>query len=316
MDATELKRQARIEDLVSRSGFTVTGHGRVLTTEEHDSLKIWLDTNTWYWYRRGIGGDVYDWMQYIDGLTFPEAVERLGEGNCGTCEIPPVRVERIKPAPPLPQDLHLKFHRGLDDAARDWWHGEGIQDEAISRFFLGVVDHQHYGRCYSIPILEDGRLVNLRLRLGNPEKPKDKYRPYASGYGTQLYNSDILTPELGGVVITAGEKKAIVLWQYGIPAVSPTGGCGNWQDAWTTKLQFCRKVYIAFDPGETEAAWKLAGRIGERAHVVNLPEKPDSWIVANGEAAFRWQLRQAEPFADREVWVRRLGKCYWGRMLE
>ncbi len=112
------------------------------------------------------------------------------------------------------------------------------------------------------------------------------------GCGTQLYNADILTPELGAVVVTAGEKKVMVLWEHGIPAVTPTGGCGNWKDEWTTRLSSAASVYIAFDPPEQAAAWKLAEQIGERALVAQCPDKPDDYILQHGRDAFRERLRR------------------------
>ena len=105
-------------------------------------------------------------------------------------------------------------------------------------FLLGACDdHPSYpGRSYTIPVIEGGRLVNLRLRLDHPEKPGDKYRPYRPGYGSQLFNAGAIRATTATVLVTAGEKKAIVLWSKGYTAVSPTNGCSGWQDAWTAKL--------------------------------------------------------------------------------
>jgi hypothetical protein len=200
------------------------------------------------------------------------------------------------PARPLPQNLHYRFHKQLDGdpAARQWWHGQGISDEAIDHFLLGVMEHRYYGRCYTIPVIEGGMLVNIRLRLDKPTGPKgDKYRPLRAGHGSQLFNSDILTPDLKGVIVTAGEKKAIVLWQYGIPAVSSTAGCGHWRSEWNERLRHCEKVFIAYDPLETHHARTLAERLGERAYVVQMPDNPDDYILRQGEPAFRALLSAA-----------------------
>jgi hypothetical protein len=35
----------------------------LFTTSEHDSLRIWTHTNTWYWFSRGIGGGLKEWLQ-------------------------------------------------------------------------------------------------------------------------------------------------------------------------------------------------------------------------------------------------------------
>jgi len=328
-NAAVLRENASIEELVQKAGFTIDGRGHTLTTKEHESLTLYTGTNSWYWFSKGVGGSTIDWIMFYYNVGFSEALDIL-EGYTSlqaseAAALPSARddfsgihvPEPVPPPPDLRQDLHLVYHRRLDPAARQWWHDQGIDDEAISRFFLGVCDdHPQYGRAYTIPVIERGKLVNLRMRLHEPPKPKDKYRPWASGYGTQLFNSDILTPELGSVIVTAGEKKVIVLWSNGLSAVSPTGGCTNWRDEWTTRLQFCHKVYIAFDPNETAAAWKLASKIGERAFVVNLPDKPDDFLMTNGPDEFRKYIETAEPVVDYDYWERQLGgNRLWGKML-
>lgn len=54
-----------IVDLISDK-FTVepvsTG---ILTTTEHDSLRIWGDCNKWWWYSKGIGGGVKEWLDFF-----------------------------------------------------------------------------------------------------------------------------------------------------------------------------------------------------------------------------------------------------------
>ena len=319
MDAERIRQRVRIEDVITRSGVELTGKGRYLRSKRHDSLVVDTVAQMMNWNSRGIHGDVFTWLEETQHLTFAEAARQLEAGCVGISILPIAPARPVEPAPELRQDLHLQYYRNLDDPARQWWHGQGISDEGIARFFLGVCDfHPLYRQTtYTIPVIEQGKLVNVRHRLSAPSVPQDKYRPECAGLGAHLFNGDILTPELAGVVIVAGEKKAIVLWQSSIPAISSTAGCGHWPDEWTTRLQFCRKVYLAFDPGETAAAWKVAEKIGERAFVVNLSDKPDDYILAAGADAFRQQLREAEPYADRNYWHRQLpGRALWGKELE
>ena len=187
----------------------------------------------------------------------------------------------------------------MDAEARRWWRQQGIAEAAQDVFLLGVCDdHPSYpGRCYTIPVIEGGRLVNLRLRLSRPEKPGDKYRPYRPGYGSQLFNAGAIRATTATVLVTAGEKKAIVLWSKGYTAVSPTNGCSGWQDAWTAKLAHVPRVLILFDPTETEAAEKLARRLGRQALLVDLPDKPDDFILQHGRTAFARRLQRARRVA-------------------
>lgn len=36
----------------------------IYTTQEHDSLKIFVTTNSWYWFSRRVGGDAKFWLKY------------------------------------------------------------------------------------------------------------------------------------------------------------------------------------------------------------------------------------------------------------
>ncbi len=87
-----IKEQISIVDLIARAGLTVAGHGRVLATVEHDSLKLFTDTNTWYWFSRAIGGDVFDWWILQHNCDFRRALEDLA--NLAGVELTPLTPER------------------------------------------------------------------------------------------------------------------------------------------------------------------------------------------------------------------------------
>ena len=300
----EQLRQLDIVEVVAATGLTVVKVGANWSTREHDSLMLWPRTRSWFWFARGVGGDVIAWAGYAlfgdrwrsdDPDMFKEACASLLNKR-----LPPAPRSVLapeKPPAPLPQDLHLKMHAALQDADLTWWLGKGLGIAAIDRFKNGVYQHSIYGRCYTIPIVEDGALVNIRMRLENPADAKSKYRPFDSGRGTQLFNCDVLTDKVHGVIVTAGEIKAEVLSQFDLPAVSPTGGCSNWRPEWTPRLQYCKLVYIAFDPKEEAAAERLAGQIGERARIVTLPDKPDDFVLTYGADALRYHLKHALPLA-------------------
>ncbi len=71
-----IKAATPVLDLIGQT-FTIIGHGSVLTTVEHDSLKIWKETNSWYWFSKGMGGDVLDWYQHIHRCDLATAIEHL-----------------------------------------------------------------------------------------------------------------------------------------------------------------------------------------------------------------------------------------------
>jgi len=74
----EIKARIPIVDLVGQS-FTVTGRGRVLTTKEHDSLKLWPEQGRWWWFSRNEGGDVLDWYRHVQRCDLPTAIDALAE---------------------------------------------------------------------------------------------------------------------------------------------------------------------------------------------------------------------------------------------
>jgi len=107
----EIKQRLAIIDVVSRCGLTVTGQGRIRTTQEHDSLKLWTETNTWYWFSRGVAGDVFDWWMQHHGCDFRQALEDLA-GLAG------VELRPLSPERQVEVDAARAGRRILDLAAR------------------------------------------------------------------------------------------------------------------------------------------------------------------------------------------------------
>lgn len=72
----QIKERTRIEDLVGED-YTLTGRGAVLSTKEHDSLKIWPRTQTWHRFSTGEGGDIFDYYMWQHKCDFRTALEDL-----------------------------------------------------------------------------------------------------------------------------------------------------------------------------------------------------------------------------------------------
>lgn len=193
---------------------------------------------------------------------------------------------------------HLRYHEGLTEEAREYWWGEGITDESIDKYLLGWCP-----RCptcpespsYTIPITRRGVLQNIRHRLQRPNGG-GKYRPHCGGLGNQLYNADLLDESRNSIVVTEGEKKAIVSTQSGFDAV---GICGkhSFRREWLDWFNGIEIVYIALDPDAMESAYRLGALFGKRARVVSLPAKLDDMIVQYGASSgdIEQYLRWARP---------------------
>jgi DNA primase len=72
----EIKQRIKLTDLVGET-FSISGKGRILTTVEHDSLKLWVNDNRWWWFSRSVGGDVLDWWQHIHRCDLHTAIDDL-----------------------------------------------------------------------------------------------------------------------------------------------------------------------------------------------------------------------------------------------
>lgn len=84
MDIERIKSEIPIESLVARSGLTVISDGsHRLTTEEHDSLKLFTNNNSWTWYSqagrngKAQGGSVIDWYMLSHQCSQRDAIKAL-----------------------------------------------------------------------------------------------------------------------------------------------------------------------------------------------------------------------------------------------
>lgn len=142
----QINANLKIQDLVAET-FTVTGRGRVLTTNEHDSLKLFTDTNSWYWYSLGVGGDLLDWWQHQKRCGFRAALEDLAAK--ANVELRPLSDEQCQQIAEQRCEREQRrsiltiaaqhYHEMLmaSPAAIAYCHGRGWTDETILREQIG-----------------------------------------------------------------------------------------------------------------------------------------------------------------------------------
>ena len=87
VDLAALKSRHPLGDVVEAAGVQLRGRGRVrqgvcpFHQESEGSFTVYADTSRFYCFGCGVGGDVLDFVQRAEGLTLPEAIQRLGGGT-------------------------------------------------------------------------------------------------------------------------------------------------------------------------------------------------------------------------------------------
>ena len=99
-EKNEARNVSTIEMLKARFGFSFKRKGSNYYCVEHDSLIINQDQRGWHWNSRGIsGGDAISFLQKIERLTYPEAVNSiLGERRSyALSPMPEKKIEKKQP---------------------------------------------------------------------------------------------------------------------------------------------------------------------------------------------------------------------------
>ena len=82
MTRIKIVKQKAILDVAESLGYSFRRlSGQIYEHPDHDSFRIFADTNTFKWFSRDIQGDVIDFVQLVAGVTFKEAVSYLETGD-------------------------------------------------------------------------------------------------------------------------------------------------------------------------------------------------------------------------------------------
>ena len=153
VDIAALKARHSLGDAVEAAGVRLRGRGRVrqgvcpFHDEAEASFTVYADTEKFYCFGCGEGGDVLDFIQRVEGLTLPEAIRRL-DGSPG---LAPGAVKRpaatrrpsaavVPPRDPALLTAAVRFYGGRlrrSHAAREYLASRGVGLEAAVRLGLG-----------------------------------------------------------------------------------------------------------------------------------------------------------------------------------
>ncbi len=316
VDLQELKARHPLGDAVEAAGIALRGKGRVrqgvcpFHQEVEGSFTVYADTERFWCFGCGAGGDVLDFVRRMEGFTLPEAIRRLddGSGPVARAAVPVQatgRQRRTNPAGIPPRDPALltaaaRFYAGQlrrGGAARDYLASRGIGVAAARRLGLGYAPGKGL-RAH----LESGGFGQDRQRASGLflERGAERFAGMvtvpdtASGRVRWLTGRAIYpnaTPRFQAVpgpkpalglgrlgssppflVLAEGVFDWLTLAAWGYPACAALGTQGMERVA--TALKGCPRVFLAFDnddAGNTAAAG-LRNLLGRRAAVVNLPQ--------------------------------------------
>ena len=312
VDIPALKARHPLGAVVEDSGVRLRGRGRVrqgvcpFHDEVEGSFTVYADSERFYCFGCGEGGDVLDFIRRAEGLSLPEAIARLdGSPGCKPRAVNRPAGPRPKADAALPpRDSNLltaaaRFYAGqlrLDSNAQAYLASRGVGPAAAARLGLG-----------SAP---GSGLRDVLESLGFSEK-----RLRDSGLfmarGAERFAGTVVVPDVSGGLVhwlvgraidpdrtprfqaLPGPKPALGLgrlgraplwaivtegvfdwlalagWKFPACAALGTQGVERVADA----LRGCARVFLAFDSDDAgrEATERLGNLLGRRAVAVALP---------------------------------------------
>ncbi len=239
-----------LEELIGEDYKVIGSDGRWAKTEEHSSLVIDREKDIFFWNSKGIVGDAFIYLTKVRGMPVHAAREFLRAKDYKATYIFTFTDKADVVA--LPELVTIFWENGKDN--REYWYHRGLTDDTINRFQLG-----YYEGWYTLPIFIDNTFRNFQLRKDNPKT----IRPWYRGVGPLLFNADIM--KLTDIIyITEGPVDAILLNQYGIPAISHTAGADGWNKEWFKYFINQKKIYLVYDNDDAgrNGAKKVAKELG------------------------------------------------------
>ena len=335
VDIPALKARHPLGDTVEASGVRLRGRGRVrqgvcpFHEEAEGSFTVYGDSERWYCFGCGLGGDVLDFIRRAEDLTLPEAIRRLDGGAYPTI-IRSERTRRRKAAAPPPCDPALltaaarfyarQLRRHLEGL--DYLASRGVGPDAAIRLGLGyspgrglrqslesdgfserrIRDSglfmergaERFAEMVVVPEVSGGLVRWLKGRaVSSNAKPRFQAPPGPK----PVLGLGRLGPTPQWVVVTEGVFDWLALAAWDIPACAALGTKGVERVA--AALRGCPRVFLTFDSDEggLEATLCLAALLGHRAAVVTLPEGvgdvAELATLPDGRAIFLSLLAQA-----------------------
>jgi len=337
VDLAALKERHPLGGVVEAAGVRLHGRGRVrqgvcpFHEEAEGSFTVYADTERFYCFGCGEGGDVLDFVRRAEGLSLPEAIRRLDASPPTTAPVrrsARKRRNRDAVAPPDPALLVVaaRYYAGLlrrNREARAYLASRGIGPETAARLGLGFAPGrglrealtfggfaearvresglltergERFAGMVTVPEIAGGR---VRWLAGRAIDPGRSPRFQALLGPKPVLGLGRLGPAPPWAVLTEGVFDWLLLSEWGLPSCAALGTQGMERVA--VALRGCPNIFLAFDGDDAgrEATAALAGLLGRRAAAVALPEGVgDVAELATHHEGRRVFLRQLERAAS------------------
>ena len=338
VDISALKARHPLGDTVEAAGIKLRGRGRVrqglcpFHREAEGSFTVYSDSERWYCFGCGEGGDVLDFIRRTENLTLPEALRRLdgGFGPTPKAAVRPATPQLQTPAVVAPRNPTLltaaaRFYASLlhrSPEAQKYLASRGVGYAVATRLGLGYATGRGLKQTlessgFSQSQIEDSGLFTsrggerfagmtvvpevscglVRWLAGRAIHPNAKPRFQALPGPKPVLGLGRFCAAPPWAVATEGLFDWLFLSGWGLPAVAALGTHGL--ERVESALRGCPRVFLAFDnddPGR-EAAVRLADLLGPRAAPVALPkgmtDLAELGTHPNGRALFLRLLARA-----------------------
>jgi hypothetical protein len=178
---------------------------------------------------------------------------------------------------------HILYHRNVAAQIPHLQQMWGIDSSTIDYFKIGycrACPTYPMSDSVTIPYTWRGELINIRHRLLSPGD-SGKYRPEMAGLPNAIFNADLLNEDNGFIILVEGEFKAMVLWQFGLPAIA-IPGASTFKESWSRLFNKVERVFVALDPGVEDQAYRIGvalSKAGLITRIATLPDKPDDMLI-------------------------------------
>ena len=334
VDLAALKSRHPLGDTVEAAGVELIGRGRVrqgvcpFHREDEGSFTVYGDTERWWCFGCGLGGDVLDFVQRTEGVGLPEAIRRL-EGGGGCVVRPKATAERRSATVGFERDpaaltVAARYYAGQlrrRPEAREYLASRRVGAGAAARLGLGYapgsglrahLEAAGFGaerlarsglftaggeRFAGMIVVPDVAGAIARWMAGRATDTGASHRFQALPGTKPVLGLRRLGAAPSFVVLTEGLFDWVALAGWGLPACAALGTQGAERIA--ASLRGCGRVFLAFDADDAgrAATEQLQGLLGRRAAPVTLagdvPDAAELAALPGGRAAFMRALRAA-----------------------